>query len=420
MLDFLLLYIIMKKLYASYIASFKGLSKEIWYLSFISLINRAGTMVIPFLSLYLTNDLNFKKPQVKWVLVCFGIGSVIGSWLGGKLTDNIGFYKVMVISLFLTGINFIILQYITSFLYLCIAILITMSIADSFRPAVFVSIKEFSKPENQTRSIALLRLAINAGMGVGPTLAGLIIVTNSYDLLFWIDGLTCIVAIIVFYFLVKNPNKKSPVNSDEEKTLTKEGKNITKNVIYKDLSYWLFCSICFLFGMGFFQLFTIFPLYYNKVFDLNEFKIGLIMFINIAIIVILEMPFISYLEKRFIMVTKYIITSLVLLSLSFFVLYQNYWIGILLVSIIIITFSEMLGFPYTNKFAIKRSKDGFEGSYMAMYTISFSLAHIFCPLLSFSIIDTYGYQINWLITGCYCLLAVALSYWLHKRIKNNR
>ena len=105
----------MKKLYANYIESFTGLSKEIWYLSFISLINRAGTMVIPFLSLYLKNDLKYDESQIKWFFVCFGIGSVLGSWLGGKLTDKVGFYKVMIFSLFLTGINFIILQYITSF-----------------------------------------------------------------------------------------------------------------------------------------------------------------------------------------------------------------------------------------------------------------------------------------------------------------
>ena len=78
----------------------------------------------------------------------------------------------------------------------------------------------------------------------------------------------------------------------------------------------------------------------------------------------------------------------------------------------------MLGFPYTNKFAIKRAKEGLEGSYMSMYTMSFSLAHIFCPLLSFSIIGSFGYQTNWLVTGFYCLLAVTLSYWLGYRIKN--
>jgi predicted MFS family arabinose efflux permease len=286
-----------------------------------------------------------------------------------------------------------------------------MSIADSFRPAVFVSIKAFSTPENQTRSIGLLRLAINAGMGIGPTLAGLIIITNSYSSLFWIDGITCIIAIMAFRHLVNAPDKKIV-------TATSKQLKIDKNSVYKDFSFWIFSGICFLFGMAFFQLFTIFPLYYNQIFELNEFKIGLIMFINVAIIVVFEMPFISFLEKRIVLVTKYITMSCLLLSLSFFVLYQNYWIGIIIISLVIITFSEMLGFPYTNKFALKRAKEGLEGSYMAMYTVSFSLAHIFCPLLSFSIIGQYGYQINWLITGSYCLIAVFLSYWLNHRIKN--
>ena len=106
----------MKKLYLNYVEAFKGLSTEIWYLSLISLVNRAGTMVIPFLSLYLKKDLGFSEVDIGSIFACFGIGSVIGSWLGGKLTDSFGFYKVMITSLFLTGLCFISLQFIDSFL----------------------------------------------------------------------------------------------------------------------------------------------------------------------------------------------------------------------------------------------------------------------------------------------------------------
>lgn len=403
----------MKKFYTNYIESFKGLSREIWYLSLISLVNRAGTMVIPFLSLYLKNDLGFTKTDISWIFVCFGIGSVIGSWLGGKLTDSLGYYKVMIYSLFLTGICFISLQYIKSFWGLCLGILITMSIADSFRPAIFVAIKAYSKPENQTRSIGLLRLAINAGMGIGPTLAGLLIVLEGYGLLFWIDGLTCIIAIVLFNYLVKTPKIKP---SETRKV----HKNLDKNIVYKDFSFWIHSVICFLFGMAFFQLFTTLPLYYNEIFKLNEFKIGVLMFINIGIIVIMEMPFLNYLEKLAIPVTKNIIMAFVLLTLSFLALYNNFWNGILIVSIVLLTFSEMLGFPYTNKFALRRAKEGLEGSYMAMYAMSFSLAHIFSPKISLSIIDIYGYQINWLITAGYGVIAIILSYWLHYRTKQNK
>ena len=45
----------MKTLFNNYLNTFKGLSKEVWWLALITLINRAGTMVIPFLSLYLYN-----------------------------------------------------------------------------------------------------------------------------------------------------------------------------------------------------------------------------------------------------------------------------------------------------------------------------------------------------------------------------
>lgn len=89
----------MKKLYFNYINTFRGLSKEVWWLALITLINRAGTMVIPFLSLYLTKSLDFTLSDVGWIMSFFGLGSVVGSWIGGKLTDKIGYYKVMFFSL---------------------------------------------------------------------------------------------------------------------------------------------------------------------------------------------------------------------------------------------------------------------------------------------------------------------------------
>ena len=116
----------MKKLFKNYINTFKGLSKEVWWLSLITLINRAGTMVIPFLSLYLTKDLNFSLSDVGWIMSFFGLGSVIGTWLGGKLTDKIGYYKVMFVSLFLTGFLFVFLQYLTTFEEFCAGIFLVM------------------------------------------------------------------------------------------------------------------------------------------------------------------------------------------------------------------------------------------------------------------------------------------------------
>ena len=106
----------------SYKNSFKGLTPQVWWLALITLINRAGTMVIPFMSLYLTEDLKFTLNDVGWVMTAFGLGSVCGAWIGGKLTNRFGFYKVMFWSLFISGFLFVGLQYVHSFLGICLFI----------------------------------------------------------------------------------------------------------------------------------------------------------------------------------------------------------------------------------------------------------------------------------------------------------
>ena len=63
----------MKTLYYNYLDTFKGLSREVWWLALITFINRAGTMVIPFLSIYLTEDLEISLPNVGWIMTCFGL-----------------------------------------------------------------------------------------------------------------------------------------------------------------------------------------------------------------------------------------------------------------------------------------------------------------------------------------------------------
>ena len=82
-----------------YIDSFKGLSAESWMLAVVMLINRAGSMVLPFLGVYMTDHLGFGLETAGLVLSCFGIGSVLGSWLGGWVTDKIGEFKVQSFSL---------------------------------------------------------------------------------------------------------------------------------------------------------------------------------------------------------------------------------------------------------------------------------------------------------------------------------
>lgn len=398
----------------SYQNSFRGLSKEVWYLALITFVNRAGTMVLPFLSLYLTADLGFSLTQVGWIMTSFGVGSLVGSWIGGKLSDKIGFYSVMFWSLLATGFLFILLQYITTFLSFLIGIFITMVIADMFRPAMFVSLKAYSKPENRTRSLTLIRLAINLGFSFGPFLGGIIISAIGYAGLFWVDGITCIAAIFIMKIVLKERKLTGQVKQNQD------NKSAQQLSVYKDTPFWIFLLVVFLMGFMFLQLFTTLPLFYKEVHALSELQIGLIMALNGFLIFLLEMPLIHYFEKTLINRMKIITWSLVLFSLSFLVLNLTTLGVILIISMIFITVGEMLAFPFTNNFAMSRAPEGKEGKYLALYTMAFSFAHIFSAKTGMEIIGMFGFDVNWYLMGFLGVVAVGLMLILRNKLANEQ
>src|SRR4051794_26595081 len=92
-----------------YKQAYHGLSKNSWYLSIVMLINRSGTMVVPFLSIYCIRELHFTIVQAGTIMALFGAGAITGVFAGGKITDKFGFYYVQIISLLTGGLFFILL-----------------------------------------------------------------------------------------------------------------------------------------------------------------------------------------------------------------------------------------------------------------------------------------------------------------------
>ncbi|MEO9803677.1 MAG: MFS transporter [Reichenbachiella sp.] len=393
----------------AYIQSYQGLSREIWLLALITFINRAGTMVVPFLSLYLTASLGYSLSEVGWVMTSFGAGSIVGAWIGGKLTDKIGYYKVMLLSLIGAGIIFIVVQYLNDFWYLASGIFVLMLVADMFRPAMYVSIRAYSKPENNTRSVTLIRLAINLGFSFGPAIGGAIIATLSYGTLFWIDGITCMSAAILLYLLISEKDG-APVQE-------KSGVATKQQSAYTDISYLVFLAVVFITGVVFLQMFATVPLYYKTVHHLTEAQIGWLISLNGMIIFLLEMPLINWLEKSRISKASIIWIGTLFLGLGFWVFNFSTWGGILIISMVFITLGEMLVFPFGNSFAMERSQKGKAGEYMALFPIAFSAAHIIGPNVGMQLIEKFGYTFTWSMVFVATAVGLLLCYYLRYRLK---
>ncbi|STC93881.1 putative transporter [Chryseobacterium carnipullorum] len=181
------------KLISVYTSSFKGLSEESWMLALVMLINRAGSMVLPFLGVYMTGHLHFSIENSGIILSFFGIGSVLGSWLGGLITDKIGEYRVQSLSLLLSVPLFCLIPLFKTEVGLAAIILIQSIVSETFRPANSVAITKYAKPENITRAFSLNRMAVNLGFSIGPALGG-ILSAISYEFLFFSNALAALLA----------------------------------------------------------------------------------------------------------------------------------------------------------------------------------------------------------------------------------
>lgn len=385
----------------TYRNAYSGLSKETWLLSLIMLINRSGTMVIPFMTLYLTSPkMGFSISQAGLVFGLFGAGAFSGAWLGGKLTDRIGFYPVQWATLLGGGILFIILGQMRTFPTICTFTFLLSFVNESFRPANSTAIAFYSKEENRTRSYALNRLAINIGWAVGSGIGGVLAHIN-YELLFWVDGCTNIAAAILIWMLLR-------ATHTARTTLMKTTVKIEAPPAYRDRTYIYFVLTTVLFASCFFQLFTNLPVYFKKVLHLSEPFIGFIMAMNGVLIGIFEMVFVYKMEGRrnnLILIT----TGVFLVGLAFLSLNIPGLTGMfILVMISIVTIGEICSMPFMNSYWITRTQPSNRGQYAALYTMAWSAAQTLGPLVGAQVADHFGFMRLWWFVGGLCIIAAFL------------
>ena len=359
-------------------------------------------MVLPFLSIYLNQIVGMSLTQCGIIMACYGLGSVSGAFLGGILTDRVGYYQVMLISLVLTSGSFFVVMQLKGFESLCVGFFAISFIADCFRPANLTAIEAFSKKENLTRSIALIRLAINLGYAFGPFLGGYIAGMLGYNFLFIFNGASVLMAALFFYLFFRY--KKKSVEKTDHTEL-----NIQK-MPWQDKPYLLFLMMWALVVIVFFQLIYIIPLFYKRGLGFDEAMVGLLMGLNGLLIFLIEMPLVYSIE-RYMKATSLVVVGGLLIGLSVlaFAVFNNAFIaaGIFL---LLITIGEIMSFPFSNTVAMSFSNDRNRGKYMGFYTMTFSMAHVIAPLVWMKIADLKGFDMVWYVGAATCVFACTMIY----------
>lgn len=398
------------KVFTNYLASFSGLSRAAWLISLASFVNRCGTMVIPFMSVYLTTKMGFSLEQAGVALTLFGIGSLTGSYLGGYFSDKIGYYRVLFWSLFFGGMLFIAFGFVKSLHGIYLMIFLLSTIGEAFRPATMSALAAHSRPENRTRSYSLMRMSINLGFTIGPAVGGLLAAWKGYQVLFWVDGITCM-ASAVFFRIFLNPKKAVNAHA-AQKSLEAESPAQSP---YQDKQYLIFLLLTTVGAAVFLQIISTLPVYYKQEMNLSDGKIGLLLALNGLLVFIMEMPLVYTLERKMKRLNC-IGAGLLMYGFGYVILNsapQSIIIAIL--GMVALSVGEIFNMPFSNSYALSRTTDANRGKYMGMYSMTYSLAHISGPYFSMKIAANHGFDTLWYISAVLTLVTFGGFMLMKKR-----
>ena len=390
-----------KTVFNSYRGAYADLPSKIWLLSAIMLINRAGTMVLVFFVLYLTNVFGYSDQTAGGIISISALGGIAGALFGGWFADRFGSVRAQLIFLTLTAIQFLFLMRADSLVGVTAMLVVLMFFNEAVRPGLNACCLEYSQPENQKRSMGLLRLAVNLGMAVGPVMGGFLAEYDAWDWMFLIDAASCFAASILLFVvfgLGKSPRRDFGSDDciggrEQVQSGRLDNDEAEKSQTY--LSPWhdprmlRFGAVFMLTLIVFIQFGTTLIKYLEEVYGFSESQIGLIESLNPILIVSFEMVLIKRVEKF--STVKVIAFGSLLICLGFGLLPFGSSAAFCLLAVTVWTFGEMLSFPLATAYVAELSNDRNRARYQGFITVIWSMAMVVGPFLGLTL---YGIDKN--------------------------
>jgi predicted MFS family arabinose efflux permease len=389
-----------------YRRAYEGLPREAWILAGINLINAAGTMVVFFLTLYLTRELGFPAARAGRAVGAFGLGMLFGTILGGKLADRLGTRAVQKGSLVVSGVLLIVLGLARGPAALFALVFLSGVSSAALFPANVAAMAEICGPLDRGRGFVLNRLASNLGSTVAPVAGGLL-ARLDYRLLFWGDGLTCLVAAFAFFLFLPGDGKRP--GRVESKDAAPAAVRWKSDGVLRRLLLGSFGSTL-IFG----QLYGAFPIFLRTTYGLPESAIGLAIAVNPLLIVLAQMAVTKRVER--LPLARVAAAGTAFLAAGYALLPLGSGLAAAVLATLVWTAGEMLYMPTQLNMISFRAPEGAQGTYQGLNSLAFGLGIVAGPALGTQILQSVGPTALWLGVGVIGLIVAAFYWRLDKRM----
>lgn len=370
-------------------AGLRGLPADVWLLFATTLVNRTGTMALPFLVLYLTQHMHLPARVAGAALTVYGVGSLCSAPVAGWLCDRLGALRVMELSLVLSG-GILLLFPLAHTLPAVLALTLAWALAgEASRPASLAALTEVAAPEQRRAAVSLNRLAVNLGMSIGPAAGGLL-ATVSFPALFLVDGATSVAAGVV---LAVASRRMTALRAAGGAQVVEAAAPRVGPGVLADRDFLVFLAGAFLVGVIFFQHTGAMPLFLVDDLGLSSAVFGMLFVLNTILIVVLEVPLnlaMAGWSHR-----SSLVLGCLLCGAGFggMALVSAPWH--LVITTVVWTFAEMILFPGSAAFVADAAPAARRGEYMGAYTMAFGLAFAVGPWAGTVVMERAGSTVLW-------------------------
>ena len=366
-----------------------GLPAPVWIVFATTLVNRAGTMVVPFMVLYVTRHLGVRLALAGSALTVYGIGGLVSGPIAGRLCDRLGPFSVLRGSLVMSGAILLLFPLASTFRTFLVITFLWSLVAESVRPATLAALTSFVRPEQRKAAVAVNRLAINLGMSIGPAVGGFL-ATVSFPLLFVADGVSALVAgLLLSALLTMRPLAPLEVRRDDS-VVRERGREAG---VLRDSRAVVFLTGVFLMAVVFYQHEGAMPLFLVRDLHYRESFYGILFAVNTLLIVVLEVPLNLAMEAWSHRWT--LVLGAVLFAVGFGSMAVLHSVPGLLLAAVVWTFGEMIAMPASGAYAADIAPPGRAGQYAGAYASAFSLAILVGPWAGTVALERFGGTVLW-------------------------
>ena len=369
-----------------------------------------GTLAFPFFALYITGKFGVGMTEAGIFLGIIALTGIVGSVIGGALTDRLGRRKLILFGLIFSALSSLALGWVNHFEWLFPLAVIVGLFSDVGGPAHGAMIADILPPAQRQEGFGILRVVGNMAWLVGPTVGGFVART-SFFALFVIDAaISCTVAML-FYTLMPE-TKPEHHAADPEEGLVQTFQNY--RVVLRDRAYLAFLLAGILMGMVYIQMYNSLSVYLRDNHGIEPQDYGLLLSASAVTVICFQLSVMRAIKTQPQFLLMALGTIFYMIGFGMFGIVSAYWLFVL--AVVIITIGEMIVIPTSQALAAGFARIDMRGRYMAAYGLCVSLPAAIGPAAAGVIIDNYNSAMVWYLGAMLCALSASGFYALHRRL----